>query len=254
MILLYRITPFLMAIVSALTFAAFIFRWAHPVLVMMLGFILVLFLLARLLRFQAQSFSFWFFLGTAIIFFLSTFSILFLFENLYASVAVAILSVVLLGLFTEFVFQYVHLPATYQPFSLEYLTLLLNLLSIFFLTCFGFAVRLLVQAPLSVLAIFFFLVSFFLVYGMLWVSKADVMQARFFAFFGAILFTELFVAISYFPTGFYTNAAFMTIFAYVFFGISRAHAIRKLSPVVVKRYLITSILLLLFIGLSSQWI
>ena len=243
-----------MAIVSLLSFSAFVFRWTHPVVVILLSLMCVLFLMARLLKFEMQGFSFWFFLGTASIFFLSTFGILFLFENMAASIVVALISTALLTLFTEFVFLYTHLPSTYQPFSLEYLTLLLNLLSIFFFTCFGFASRLLMQSPLYVLAIFFFLVSFFLVYGMLWVSKAETRHVRFYAFFGAILFTELFIAITFFPTGFYTNAAFMTIFAYVFLGVSRAHAIRKLTKAVVRRYLITSLLLLLFIGLSSQWI
>ncbi len=254
MILFYRITPFLVALASALGFAAFLLHWVHPVLAVVLTVVVVSVLLARLLRFQFELFSFWFFLGTVLVFLFSAFSVLFLFESMTTSWFVVCLTIGLLTLFSEFIFLYTHLPSVYQPFSLEYLTLLLNLLSMFFLTSFGFAMRLLVQIPLSFLSIPFFLVSFFLIYGMLWVSKAESVHARFYAFFGAIVFTELFVAISFLPTGFYTNAAFLTVFAYVFFGITRAHAIHKLSRDVARRYLLTASFLLLFIGVSSQWL
>jgi len=254
MILLYRITPFLVAMVSALGFAAFLLRWMHPFIAVFVTVLLLLLLLARLLRFQLDTFSFWFFLGTAGIFLLSAFSVLFLFESMTTSLVVACVTIGLLTLFSEFIFLYTHIPSAYQPFSLEYLTLILNLLSIFFLTCFGFAIRLLVQIPLSFLSVSFFLLSFFLIYGMLWVSKSESVHTRFYAGFGAILFTELFIAISFLPTGFYTNAAFLTVFSYVFFGLTRAQVIHKLTKEVARRYLITAGVLLLFIGVSSQWL
>lgn len=254
MILLYRITPFLVALVSLLGYAAFVFRFLHPLIVMSFSCLLVALLIARLLRFQVQEFSFWFFLGIACLFFLSSFGMLFLFETLWVSMAVAVLSAALLVLFTEFVFLYIHLPSRYQPFSLEHLTSLLNLLSIFFFSSFAFATRLLIQTPLSFLALLFFLLSFFLLYGVLWVTKAESFRSRLYAFFGAITLTEFFVCITYFPTGFYTNAAFMTILSYAFFGLTRTEALHKLSREVVRRYVFISTVLLLVVAISSKWL
>lgn len=254
MILLYRITTFLIAIASMISYAFFIFRIGQPFLVLVIGVLCVALLLARLLRWRVQDFPFWFFLGIGSLFFLSSFGVLFLFETQWVSLILAVLCSALLTLFTEFVFLYTHLPSQYQPFSLEHLTSLLNLLSIFFFSSFAFAVRLLIQAPLSFLALLFFLLSFFLVYGMLWVTKAESFHSQMYALFGAIALTEFFVCITFFPTGFYTNAAFMTIFSYAFFGLSRTEALHKLSPDVVKRYVITAIVLLLFVGVSSKWL
>lgn len=254
MILLYRITPFLVAIVALLGYAMFVFRVVHPVAALGVSFVCVAFLMARLLRWRVQEFSFWFFLGIACLFFLSSFGMLFLFETLWVSIALALVSTFLLVLFTEFVFLYIHLPSRYQPFSLEHLTSLLNLLSIFFFSSFAFATRLLIQIPLSFLALLFFLLSFFLVFGVLWVTKAESFRSHLYALFGAIILTELFVCITFFPTGFYTNAAFMTIFSYAFFGLTRTEALHKLSREVIKRYVFTSIVLLFIVAVSSKWL
>jgi hypothetical protein len=104
------------------------------------------------------------------------------------------------------------------------------------------------------LALLFFLLSFFLVYGVLWVTKAESFRSHLYALFGAIILTELFVCITFFPTGFYTNAAFMTIFSYAFFGLTRTEALHKLSREVIKRYVFTSIILLLIVAVSSKWL
>lgn len=254
MILLYRITSFLVALVSMIGYGLFIYRIGNPFLVLAISVLCIVLLLARLLKWNAAEFSFWFFLGIGSFFFLSSFGMLFLFETQWVSFVLAGVCTALLVLFTEFVFLFTHLPSRYQPFSLEHLTSLLNLLSIFFFSSFAFAVRLLVQAPLSFLALLFFSLSFFLVYGMLWVTKAESFRSRLYALFGAITLTELFVCITFFPTGFYTNAAFMTIFSYAFFGLTRTEALHKLSPDVVRRYVLTAIILLLFVGMSSKWL
>ncbi|MCX6714613.1 MAG: hypothetical protein NTX72_02270 [Candidatus Uhrbacteria bacterium] len=254
MILLYRITPFLVAIVALLGYAAFVFRFVHPLVAMSVSFLCIAILMARLLRFHMQEFSFWFFLGIACLFFLSSFGMLFLFETPWVSIVLSLVCTALLVLFTEFVFLYTHLPSRYQPFSLEHLTSLLNLLSIFFFSSFAFATRLLIQVPLTFLALLFFLLSFFLVYGVLWVTKAESFRSRLYALFGAIVLTELFACITYFPTGFYTNAAFMTIFSYAFFGLTRTEALHKLSREVVKRYVFVSVFLLCVVAISSKWL
>ncbi len=254
MILLYRITPFFIGLVSIFGLFSLIFRWAHPVAVFIPSVILLSLLMARLLKWEAKTFAFWFFLGTALIFFISTFGTLLLFEKELYGILISLFSTIFLVLFTEYVFQFTHIPSRYQPFSLEYLSLLLNIITIFFTGSVGFGARLLLQTPLWILALLFFIISYFIVYGTLWVSKVDSSRAKPYAAAGAVLFTELFVALTFFPTGLYTNAAFITIFSYAFLGLTRSNSVHKLSRTVVKRYVSVAIVLILLISLSSQWI
>ncbi len=254
MILLYRITPFFVALLAMLGFSSVIFHWAHPLVAIGLTLIVFCLLMARLVKWHFSSFSFWFFVGTPLLFFIATFGMILLFENDLARISVAVLGISLLTLFVEYVFQYTHLPSKYQPFSLEYLTLVLNTLCFFFFASFGFAARILLQIPLSFISIAFFFLAIFLVYGTIWVAKSDVFPMTVSAFFGALFLTELFVVLSFLPVGFYTSAAFLTVGAYAFMGLTRAHAIHKLSRQLTERYLLVTGILLLFIGLSSQWL
>ncbi len=254
MILLYRITPFVIGLVSLLGLFSLIFRWAHPGVIFVLSFVCISLLMARLLKWEAKTFPFWFFVGTSVLFFISTFGILLLFETELYGILVSLFSTVFLVLFAEYVFQFVHIPSRYQPFSLEYLSLLLNVITIFYAGSVGFGARLLLQSPLWLLAILFFIISYFIVYGTLWVSKVDAVRARPYSAAGAVLFTELFVGLMFFPTALYTNAAFIAVFAYAFLGLTRSNSMHKLSRTVVKRYISVAIVLILLISLSSQWI
>jgi hypothetical protein len=254
MILLYRITPFFVGLVSLLGFLGLMHAWTYPLIVIVISLILFMALFARLLKWQFNTFSFWFFLGTPSLFFAASFSVFLLAEDSLSRALIALLSVSLLVLFTEYVFQYIHLPSKYQPFSLEYLTLILNVLSVFFFSSLGFAARILLQSPLALLAVCVFALMYFLVYGTLWVSKAETFRSHYYSVFGSILLTEFFIVLTFLPPGFYTNAAFLTVFAYLFLGLTRAHAIHKLSKEMMIRYTVTSVILLVFIGLSSQWL
>lgn len=254
MIILYRITPFLIGIVSTLGFFGLNFVWTHPMILIAICLLLVSLLFARLLKWQMNTFSFWFFLGTPCLFFASSFSIFLLMEDTLSRILLGVFCSLLLMLFTEYVFQYIHLPSKYQPFSLEYLTLILNVLSIFFFTSLGFAARILLQAPLFLLAGIAFALMYFLVYGTLWVSKVETFRSHYYSTLGAVLLTEFFITLTFLPPGFYTNAAFLTVFSYMFLGLTRAQAIHKLGKDVILRYSITATVLLIFIGMSSQWL
>jgi ABC-type multidrug transport system permease subunit len=94
----------------------------------------------------------------------------------------------------------------------------------------------------------------FVMYGTLWASHVDSVKARPYALSAAILITELFAVISFLPTGFYTNAAFLALSVYVLLGLSREDVLHKLSKEVLRRYVILFCVLTLAIALTSQWI
>lgn len=254
MILLYRLTSFAVSLVAALGFLLMLISSIHPYLIVVLTSALVALLLARLLQWHIRTFQFWHLLGTPFLFLLSSFGPFFLLESVISKVVLAVCVVGILFLFVEHVFSFTHLPVAYQPFTLEYLTGVLHILSVFFLSVLGFGLSLFLQTPLWMLSLIFFLILVFIVYGTLWVGKVDPHRARPYAFAGAVLMSELFAALSFLPTGFYSNAAFLALGVYVFLGLSRAHALHKLSKEVLRRYLIVFVVLILVITFTSQWI
>ncbi|MFA4845523.1 MAG: hypothetical protein WC654_03120 [Patescibacteria group bacterium] len=254
MILLHRVSSVALSLVCAFSFIALVLGWWHPLLVVVLCACLCSLLLCRLLGFQVRTFQFWHLLGTPLLFMLSSFGLFFLLESPTAKIGLAVIVTILLFLFVEHVFSFIHLPVKYQPFTLEYLSQLLHVLSVFFLATLGFGMRLFLQTPLWMLSFAFFFVLAFIMYGTLWAGKVDSMKARPYAFVSALLITELFAVISFLPTGFYTNAAFLALGVYVLLGLSRADALHKLSKEVWRRYVILLVVLCAVIALTSQWI
>lgn len=253
MILIHRLTPFAIGLISALGFASLLLGWTGPVVALTAAVVVVALLYGRLLHFEIRAFSFWHFLGTPVLYLAASFGMIFLFEQQKASVALAVVTVLLLVLFAEYVFQYTHLPSQYQPFSIEYLSLLLNILTVFFLSSVAYGMYLLIQAPLLLLAVSFLLLSLFILYGTLFVSKADAARSRPYALAGSILTTECFIALAFLPSGLYTNAALLTLFFYVFLGLTRSQVHHKLSSSVVRRYVGVAAVLLVIILLSTSW-
>ncbi len=254
MILLHRITSFGIALVALFSFVLLLEGFTHPLLVVLLCTIFCGLLLARLLNVQVRTFQFWHLFGTPMLFLLSSFGLFFLLESVSIKWVLAGLVTVFLLLFVEHVFNFIHLPSKYQPFTLEYLSQLLHVLSVFFLATLGFGLRLFLHAPLWLLCLAFFLVLTFIMYGTLFASKVDALKARPYALATALLITELFAVISFLPTGFYTNAAFLALGVYVLLGLSRADALHKLSREVLRRYLTIFVFLGAVIALTSQWI
>lgn len=251
MILIHRLTPFGIGFVAGLGFASLFLRWLSPFLSIIVAIIPIAFLYSRLLHWRVTTFQFWHFLGTPLLYLIATFGMIFLLEEPLFGLLLAGVAVLFLVLFAEYIFQYTHLPSQYQPYSIEYLSLLLNVLTIFFLSSLGYGTNLLIQTPLWILAPLFFLLSLFILYGTLWVSKSDEKHARAYALAGSVLTTEFFTALAFLPSGLYTNAALLTLFFYLFLGLTRAQTHHKLSTTVARRYLFVALALLLVILASA---
>lgn len=257
MILLHRITPFFIGLISALGFVLLLISPLPPLLVLGAALVLVLSLLIRLIGFRPGQFSFWNFLGTPFLFLLASYLLFLFFEDRPEQVGLAVCTALLVFFFSEHLFNYLHLPANYQAYSLEYLSLALHVLTVFFLSAAGYGLSILLQVRhlgLAVMSVLFFLIVLFVIYSTLWVSKVEGKKTKRYALAGAILTTELFAVLTFLPTGFYTSAAILTLFFYLFLGLMRAHFLDKLSKVVIRRYLLISAILLFVILIFSRWI
>lgn len=254
MILLHRITSFAVALTVAIAYLVLIL-WptTNPGILVALGILLVL-LFARLLKWEVKRFSFWVFFGTPMFFVLSSvFFFLFLENNLLKTV-LAIFVTFGAWLYAENIFAFYHLPSTYQPYALEYLSLVLYVASAFFFTSGSYGAQLFLLLPVWVPAIAVFWAVLFATVGVFWVSKVAQDQSVLFALSGAVMLTELYMVLALLPTSFIVNAAAFSVFLYLFLGLSRAHVLDKLTKVVLQRYLAVGAVLVLTILVTAKWV
>ncbi|KKR56118.1 hypothetical protein A2332_01120 [Candidatus Uhrbacteria bacterium RIFOXYB2_FULL_41_18] len=254
MLLLHRITPFLFSFVVFIGLGCLIFFRIHPLLVIPLLLLLCGFLLARLFEFQFSSIQNRFFFGTPLLFLISVFGFLLFLESSLFQWMLAGFSTLMLFFFVEHLFHYIHLPARYQAYTLEHLSLVIDILTVYFISSAGFGLRMFLHIPLWMIALVFTVCAFFVILNMLWVSKVETEMAKPYAIAGAILAMEIFVVISFLPTGFYVNAAILAIFFYLFLGLTRAHFLDALTHRLVRHYLLIASLLFFLVVGTAQWL
>jgi hypothetical protein len=254
MILLHRITSFVIALLIAVGFWALIFFSENAFSAVIILTLVASFLYARLLKWDVKRFSFWVFFGTPLFFILSSLFFYLFLENDLAKFFLGVVVTLGAWLYAENLFSFYHLPSTYQPYALEYLSLVLYVLSAFFFTSALYAAQLFLLLPVWVPALAIFWTVLFATIGVFWVSKVAPETSALFATMGAILLTELYVVTAMLPTSFVANAAIFSIFLYSYLGLSRAHVLDKLTKPVLQRYLMVATCLLVAIFATARWV
>lgn len=254
MLILHRFTPITVGLVVAAGLFGIVAFPSLALALMPATFVLAFVLLGRLARWQVRDLHFWVLVGTPMLLIGSSLILLLFLESASAKAALAAITALLVFFFSEHLFTYVHLPATYHLNAIEHLSLVMNLVSLFFLSCSLYGFRLFLQFPLVGLIAIFFLAVLFILASTFWVCKLEKEQLIPYAFGGAAIATELFLAISYLPSGYAPNASLLTIAVYVYLGVTRAHMLRKLSPVVLRRYVGGACVLAAGIIFTAHWV
>lgn len=254
MILLHRITPFL---IGASTLTGFVLAsslpshsgWLLPLL-----FLLIFILFARLLNWRPHKTESWLLLGTPLMLLFAS-EVVFLFlDSATLRLGLSVIAAFFLYFYAEHLFGFVHLPVFYQPHALQNLTMVLQVLAMFFFVAGLHAFVLFVPfIPLIVLVILLIPYTCASIFLSLWMGKAPRDIQRRYAVGGTILFTELFIALSFLPSTFTTSAALLAICFYLFLGLTRAHVQAKLTRRLVRRYLGLSFLMLVLVIMSARW-
>ena len=254
MILVHRITPFGIALVSIAAFAALISSpFFGMKLVVPLGAIIV-FAFARLLLWEFRRPAFWVFLGTPMLLWCSSLIFFFFLEDPVSKWIVATTVTLGVALYAENCFTFYHLPSAYQAYALENLSLVLYVLSAFFFTSGAFASQLFLLLPVWMPMLVVFIAVLLATTAVFWVSKIGFETGRPYAVVGAILMAELYGVLSTFPTSFVTNAAVFAVLLYVFLVLSRANVLEKLSrKTVIQSLSFVSVLMIIILG-SARWL
>lgn len=254
MILVHRLTPFA---VGVLAIASFIVASNFPpttLWLMPLLLVVETLLLGRLTQMNIRRAESCVLIGTPLFLLLSATAAFLFLESSLLRLGLGVIVGFFLFFYSEHLFGFVHLPVLYQPHALQNLTIVLHVLGTFFLAAAGFAMLLFVPfIPLLVIVLLFAPYLFLAISMSLWMGKAPREVIRRFAIVGTCLFVEFFIALSYLPTTYTTNAAVLAIFLYLFLGMSRAHVQARLTKRLLRRYLGLGLAMLLFIILSAEW-
>lgn len=253
MILLHRITPFAIGFLGAAGFIMLIlapFSLGIPALIC---FGLSLLLFARLLVWDVRRTGFWVFLGMPFFLLVSSLAFFLLLEQNEGKWLLAATVTLGLVLFSENLFSFYHLPRAYQAYSLEYLSLMLAVAGLFFTTSATYLAQVFLEAPLWGTAPLIAVIVFAVFVAVFWVSKMSWEAGRMYAGIGALLLTEVYIACSWLPTGYTTNAAIFAVCVAWYLGIMRAHAFQKVNKLLLVRHSIFAAILLLFLFLTTPW-
>ena len=254
MILLHRLTPFALALTLGAGFWLAVRLPQAPLLPLAGALLLSFLLLGRLVGWQPRSGTFWNLVFAPLAFSVSGMALFLLLETTWERAAVAVLVAVIVFAFSEQVFAYVHVPVTYQPYAIQHLSLGMNTLTVFFAAAFSFGTRTFMQTPLWMSTPAMFILSTYVMYQALWVSKMEHERARAYGLCGGVVMAEVFLALSFLPTGIYVNAAMTALAAYAFLGLSRAWFLEQANHRLITRYVVAVTVFAALLFLTAQWL
>lgn len=254
MLVLHRLTPFAIAIIIAI---AMLYTSAQPLSapwILPLMVMLVAALTARLADWRWRDKDFWGLLITPLLFVLGAAMIFVLADDGTVRLAVALTTAFLTYFYVEHLFRFIHLPAAYQAYGLQNVSGVISIFTVFYLMSSAYATESFIRPPLALIAVVLFLLLFLMTTASLWMSKVPRERALVYALGGAVIFTEVFIAVSYLPTPFMTSGAFLAVMYYLYLGLSRAHVLTRLSRLVVRRYVLIGVCMLAALLVTAKWI
>ncbi len=159
----------------------------------------------------------------------------------------------LIFLYLEHMFLYIWLHENYAPFSLEYTTGAIAVLSLFFATSSLFATHALLEVSLSMILPLVFGVSL-VIYGYtLWMNKFPLRTNLPILITSSLMVTELFWAASTLPLHFIILGCLTTLTGYTMFETIRAYLLKTLTPRNLQRILLFAGTLAALLLTTARW-
>lgn len=193
------------------------------------------------------------FLLSPLILLLSSFVFIVFLENLIILRVVCAISAVLLFLTIDQTLNYFYFTSKYQPYTLENLALYNNIISFFYFSSALFSALIFLRLMLLLAVVLIYLVSFLLIFQILWISKIDWSKAKIFCVIIPLMLTELFVALTYLPLSFHVNALLLATGFYFFVGLSRLFLAGTLNRRNVLTHVLIASVLNILILITAQW-
>lgn len=197
--------------------------------------------------------SFWLLAMPTIVTFSGAVLFLLIADNLVVRWVFTLFPPIAIALFGYTLYLFVHQPARYQTYALEYLSLVLNLCGFFLFGASFLGYVVFLSLPQWTMILGLFGVGGLLLAETLWVSKVPSERQPLLVFIGSLLLAQAAMAALLLPTSFLVGGALLALTYYVVVGFMRAHALGSLDKVVVRRYALTSLVSLVILLATARW-
>lgn len=253
MVLFRYFATFLPALSAVLAFE-YLFFSPSALFFLIIGWVVVVFFVGLFLgKAEAWTFSFWQFVIPPLTIFLSAILYSLFLENALLRHAVALLVSLYIAVVFWSMYVYLYQPLRYQANSLEHLSHVCNLFTMFFATVSLFGFRLFLGLPAWVLAFGIFALSALLIEQSFWVSKLKPRDTMPYVFVFPFLLTELAVAVMGLPVTSVVSGAAVTLAYYAFLGLSRTVLRGTYTKAVGQRYAIISLIGICLLFVTARW-
>lgn len=177
---------------------------------------------------------------------------IFITEPLYYHISVVVSGLLLYILIHQY-YLYFYIPFRYQPYSLETMSLYVSLITVFFLFSVGFGGVVLLQMNVWLISVVSFVVLGLVVYQYFWINKLNVEKNWYFILIISLILAQVFIAVSYLPTGYYVNGFVLAVAFYLMIGFSKGYLMESLTRQKIWTYLLVGGLSLLAVLISARW-
>jgi hypothetical protein len=253
MVLLRYLAVFFPALSAFLMFEV-LFRFPQQVF-LLLGVWLAIFVAAHIFlgRGEARTFAHWQFAIPSAVLVLSGAAYALFLESPLLRQGLALFLPFLVGVVFWNVYLFLYQPLRYQANSLEHLSLLANLLTMFFGVTSLFGLRLFLSIPAWTLALAVFVLSALLVQQSFWVSKISHIDAKPYLLLIPFVLMQFVVALMGLPVTHAVSGAATAIVYYIFLGMTRAILRKTYTPRAGLRYASIAVLGMALLFATAQW-
>lgn len=157
-------------------------------------------------------------------------------------------------MYFEQVLLYFYYPLKYYPYTLENFAYYIGLLAFFFLMSGLYGFMILLQIGTWLLAILAAVGAFLIGFAIFWNQKIEWRKSWLLNVMISLIVVELFVAFGFLPTGYYVNAAGLSLAYYLMIGLSKSALTGYLTRRIVLTHALIAAGCLLALLLTAKWI
>lgn len=190
--------------------------------------------------------------GPAIFFFASFWFAMFLSRPLFYHVFAVVIAAIF-WIYFEQALLFFYYSLKYYPHTLENFSYYIGLLSFFFLMSGLYGFMILLHTDTWILVMIAAAGVFMISFEIFWNQKIEWRESWLFNLIIGLIIVELFVGISFLPSGYYVNAGILALLYYLLVGLSKA----SLSGYMTRRNILIHTLIagigLLLLLFTAQW-
>ncbi len=160
---------------------------------------------------------------------------------------------VLFWAYMQVVFLRFNFRPKYEPYSLENMTIHLNLIAVYLLASGFYSLILFMNVNFWLLAGLFFVISLLISSQVVWASSTTTAVGWPYILVIGLVSSQVYLAASYLPTSVYVSGLLVALTFYAVSGISRNWLLEIKNKNVFYRYLLISLISAVVILLTAKW-